>query len=414
MTSASAKRVAAGKASFCAWATDRYSTACTGCAMLMTMAGGNAHRAHWLMRKRSSEEPSDRSQHGVRIGAARLGVDHLLIVELQDQLGRRKDGDPHGMELLLARARARGGITAGDTAGLAVHISVAIERHRLPIAAERAAERDVIGDLARDAPHGAADIVGGVAVIVGAEIAGIAEEEADRFAAELEAALRQAVAQLGVDHRKAARAQGPAVIGMSAARLDIGGVIEARAAGKPGDEGRRIAELEVVGEGIVELREIAARRGREIEAVEPVDPRHIGAGRRAARIRARLESVAEILEARVDLELVVQIVHDLAVDPGRGRRPGGRDEAVVEPVLERGPIDTVEERWLVMLVGVAEGDQIDAGRADIEIGRDLEIDEGLLDFGGAVELVVIVEAGAGMLELDLRVEDDVVGELIGR
>ena len=68
----------------------------------------------------------------------------------------------------------------------------------------------------------------------------------------------------------------------------------------------------------------------------------------------------------------------------------------------------------MVLVDIADRHEVDAGRAPVELIHDLEIDPDLLDLGGAVQLVVGVEAGAGVLELDLGVEDDVVGDRIGR
>src|SRR6266849_8903907 len=58
--------------------------------------------------------------------------------------------------------------------------------------------------------------------------------------------------------------------------------------------------------------------------------------------------------------------------------------------------------------------QVEAGRAPVELIDDLEVDPQLLDLRRAVQLVVVVEGGARMLELDLGVEDDVVGDLVGR
>jgi hypothetical protein len=68
----------------------------------------------------------------------------------------------------------------------------------------------------------------------------------------------------------------------------------------------------------------------------------------------------------------------------------------------------------MVLIDEADRHEVDAGRAPVELIHDLEVDPKLLDLGRAVQLVVIVEAGAGVLELDLSVEDDVVRNQIGR
>jgi len=67
-----------------------------------------------------------------------------------------------------------------------------------------------------------------------------------------------------------------------------------------------------------------------------------------------------------------------------------------------------------MLVDVADGDKVDARGAPVELVHDLEIAEYLLDLRCAMQLVVRIETGAGVLELDLGVEDDVGGDGIGR
>ena len=68
----------------------------------------------------------------------------------------------------------------------------------------------------------------------------------------------------------------------------------------------------------------------------------------------------------------------------------------------------------MMLVDVADRHQIDARRSPVELIDDLEVDPDLLDFRRSVQLVVGVETGAGMFEFDLGVEDDVVGDRVGR
>jgi hypothetical protein len=68
----------------------------------------------------------------------------------------------------------------------------------------------------------------------------------------------------------------------------------------------------------------------------------------------------------------------------------------------------------VVLVNVADRDEVDAGRAPVELVNDLEVYPDLLDLGGAVQLVVGTEAGASVLEFDLRIENDVGRDQVGR
>src|ERR1700730_5822565 len=57
--------------------------------------------------------------------------------------------------------------------------------------------------------------------------------------------------------------------------------------------------------------------------------------------------------------------------------------------------------------------EVDARRAEVEIGRNSEIDIGLLNIDRPMQLVVCIEGNAPVLKLDLRVEDNIVVELIG-
>src|SRR4030088_3599411 len=57
--------------------------------------------------------------------------------------------------------------------------------------------------------------------------------------------------------------------------------------------------------------------------------------------------------------------------------------------------------------------EVDARRAEIDVGRNPEINIGLLDLGRPMQLVVGIEGDAAMFELDLGVENNVVAELIG-
>jgi hypothetical protein len=68
----------------------------------------------------------------------------------------------------------------------------------------------------------------------------------------------------------------------------------------------------------------------------------------------------------------------------------------------------------MVLVNVADRDKVDAGRAPVELVNDLEVDPDLLNLGRAVQLVVGIEAGASVLEFDLRIENDVGRDQVGR
>jgi hypothetical protein len=46
----------------------------------------------------------------------------------------------------------------------------------------------------------------------------------------------------------------------------------------------------------------------------------------------------------------------------------------------------------MMLIDVANRHQIDTRRADVEVRGHQKVDVSLLDFGGAVQLVVVIEA----------------------
>ena len=66
-----------------------------------------------------------------------------------------------------------------------------------------------------------------------------------------------------------------------------------------------------------------------------------------------------------------------------------------------------------MLVDIADWNEIDAWRADIEVVHNFEIDPDLLNLGGAMQFVVCIEASASVFKLDLCVEDDIGRKLIG-
>jgi hypothetical protein len=66
----------------------------------------------------------------------------------------------------------------------------------------------------------------------------------------------------------------------------------------------------------------------------------------------------------------------------------------------------------VVEVQPVDWDEIDAGSADVENGCNAEIDIELLDLGGAMKLVVGIEADTSMFKLDLGVQNNIVVELI--
>src|SRR5262249_8745021 len=200
--------------------------------------------------------------------------------------------------------------------------------------------------------------------------------------------------ELAIDHGEARMVEGKAGVGVRVAWRRVRREVDAGAAGQAGDERGRVAQAKGVGQRVAELREVAARRSREYQTVRAADGWRIAGRkrRRAVALGARVESAAEILEASADLELIAQVVEDLAVDAGRGDGPGGRHQTVGQ----LGTVDAVEQGRLVMLIDVADRHQIDARRPDVEVGRDLEVDPELLDLRGAVKLVVVVEAGPGV------------------
>jgi len=69
-----------------------------------------------------------------------------------------------------------------------------------------------------------AHIVFRVAVVVRAQIAGTAEKSIDKFATKLKTGTWDAIAHFGVDHGDTVVSQRFAVIGMSAARGNIGSI----------------------------------------------------------------------------------------------------------------------------------------------------------------------------------------------
>src|SRR5262249_15795804 len=147
----------------------------------------------------------------------------------------------------------------------------------------------------------------------------IADEHPRILSAELPAGLRHAVPELGVEQREIGAPQRGPEVGVRAPRRGVGREVHARAAGEAGQERRVVAETPGVSDVVAELAEVTGGRLGEGERLLTVDPRLV---RRADRGHALalapvVEAVPEILEARADLELVVEAVHDLAVDAGR-------------------------------------------------------------------------------------------------
>src|SRR5271166_364956 len=157
-------------------------------------------------------------------------------------------------------------------------------------------------------------------------------------------------------------------VGMGAARLDIPRKIETRAAGQTRNKGRRVAQPSRVAQIIAELSEAAARRRREIEPADAVDACHVGPRRNGVGGCSQVEGITEILEAAADLELIVQIVDDLAVDLGGRRCPCRRDQTITEAIRNFRPVDAVELRRLMVEIGIADRYQVDAWCAIVKVG----------------------------------------------
>src|ERR1700688_2291148 len=161
------------------------------------------------------------------------------------------------MELALACTRRQIGVSSGKSAGLEVFIGVVVKRDRLPIAAFNGPQRHMVSDLAGIAEHGIADIIGGVGVIVGAQVFGVTKSDADVLAAQFEARIGHAVTEFSVEHGEARRAEEVAKIVMGTAWRGIWRVIGADAASKARKECRRKVKPAGCGNGVRELLEAA-------------------------------------------------------------------------------------------------------------------------------------------------------------
>src|SRR5262249_35032271 len=144
--------------------------------------------------------------------------------------------------------------------------------------------------------------------------------------------------------------------------------------------------------------EVAAHWPRKRKCVQAIDSGGVAGRERRHRVGVGTGAkvAAKILKARACLERVSEAVGQPAVEAGGRCFPCRRNEAVVK----LRPLDAIKRGGFVMFVDVADRNQINAGRAPVELVHDLEVDPDLLDLGSAVQLIVAVETGSGMLELD--------------
>src|ERR1700738_5449619 len=136
-------------------------------------------------------------------------VPYSLIGRLEHDLWRREHRHAKVLKARLRSARRETEVGAGEAAGgaiaarLEILVGVARERNGLPFAVQDRAQRDVNRELAVIAVHVAADIVGRVAVVVGAQIDRTADDRAHVLAAKLQPGLRNAITELRVEHGEA-------------------------------------------------------------------------------------------------------------------------------------------------------------------------------------------------------------------
>src|SRR5207244_1514677 len=147
--------------------------------------------------------------------------------------------------------------------------------------------------------HRLSDIVGGVGVVVGAQVLRTAEIDVDIFAAQFEAGLRYAVAELGIEYSDAGVSQQVAGVRIGSARSHVGTVVSADASRKARQEWRSKIKLAGIGQRIVELLEVSAHRPRESECIEAVDAGRIAGGkwRNGLGVGTQTEVAAEVLDA---------------------------------------------------------------------------------------------------------------------
>src|SRR6266542_1258281 len=118
--------------------------------------------------------------------------------------------------------------------------------------------------------------------------------------------------------------------------------------------------------------------------------------RRLRREAARVEAVHEV-------ELVAQAFRELAEDADPRLAPGARDDERVDVRA----VDAVEARGLVVDVDDPDGHQDDAA-ANVELPVEEPVQVGLLD----LDLPAVVGGADRVLDLDLRVEADVLGIVV--
>src|SRR5215472_16435652 len=363
-------------------------------------------------RATSVEVEAHPAQHVVTLAAAPLAVRDVLVRELEDELPSWEDREAGRLDLLLAGAGGGIQVRAAEAARLQILVGVPVEGNQLPLRAEGLAEREMVGALPGHPIHGAADVVGGIGVVVGAEVLVVAEEVSHVLGTELETGLGHAIAELGVDHGQARLLQGEPGVGVRAARRRVRRIVDARASRKPWNERRSIADAHSGGQDIAQLPKVADGRLGKGERILAAEPRGVafGEGGHGVAVRAGVYAIAEIFERGADLHLVVQIVDDLPVHAHGRLEPGGGHETVGQS----GPVDAVEEGGLVVEVGVPDGYEVYARRPHVEVGIDPEINPRLLDAYRAVLFVVLVAGDAAMLELDLGIEKDAVREGVAR
>src|SRR5216683_4158259 len=431
-------KFAEGKACLCASGIVRYWTAYAEELAEMTTAAGTVQCIHFAMLhlvrelRRSgellliaarqsffiaasmpaSEEEPDSAENGVSSRAKRVIVLHPLIGCLEHDVGGREHRDARGVKMRLSGAGRHVQIGPREPAGLEVLVRIAIERNGFPLAAQYRAERHVKGDFAGVTEHGLADVISGIGVIIGAQIFRVTEGDVDIFATQLHRGVGNAITKFGVEHDKARPAERVAEVIVRLARRRIRSVVGAHAPTQARKEWRREVQFSGIGQVVAELPKIAHRRPRESKRGQSVDTGQIGYREEwnGVGLRSQAEIVAEVLEAAADLQLIFDALRDRPVDAG-GRRPPGRGD---QAIIELRPVDAVELGRLVVLVDIADRNEVDARRAPIELIQNEEIDEYLLDVDRAVQLVVGVEGDAAVLEFDLGVEDDVRSDRVGR
>src|SRR5262249_10843724 len=147
----------------------------------------------------------------------------------EDDLRRREYRNAYIVELRLSLSRRHVGVGAREACGLEVLVGVAIKRHRFPLSAYNRAHRYVQSDFTRKAIHAFTNVVGRIAIVVGAQLRWIAERHPNALTAEFNPGIGDAIAEFGVENPHAGVAEQIAKIAVRPARLDVGGEIGAYA-----------------------------------------------------------------------------------------------------------------------------------------------------------------------------------------